>query len=306
MSEQKTKKHWPAIIVCVVSGLFFLISSVTFTAPNSEFVVVTRFGGFQRIAEKGLNFKWPYPVDAIVRIDSRQQHFERPLTQTALADVRNILVSVSAGWRVSDAEAFLKSVSSIEGAETVMKNIIGTPTGNVFPRYRLSEVFTTDEKSHKLDEIRAEILKGAQEIAGKYGIEITHVGFTQMAFAPSATASVLKRMRSERKVIAESMRNEGKENAEEIIRNAKRDAREKEVTASIEAEKIRRNADLEAAEIYQSFNDPKLVAFLRQLDSLKKVVNNKTQMVLDLNTPPFSILKGDFIEELKKQEETTN
>jgi membrane protease subunit HflC len=238
-----------------------------------------------------------------VRIDKRLQHFERPLTQTALADVRNLLVSVSAGWKVTDPKIFLESVNSIEGAQSVMKNIIGTPTGNIFPKYRLNQVFTTEKKNHKIDEIRTKILAASKERADKYGIDVIYVGFTQLAFAPSATSAVLNRMKSERKVIAENYRNKGKEEAAEIIRNAKSIASEKEATAAIEAEAIRGKADFETMDTYKNFENPELVAFLKQLNSLRKILDSKTQMVIDMNTPPFNLMKGEYFQDLKEKSE---
>lgn len=301
MSETKNKRHWPAIIIVAACAIVFIVSSMTYTVSSSEHVIVTRFGGFKEIAKPGLNFKFPYPIDNIVRIDSRLQHFERPLTQTALKDVRNILVSISAGWKVKDPEKFLKTVNSIKSAETVMKNVVGTPTGNVFPKYTMNQIFNTDEKAHKLDEIKEEIYKGAVAFADKYGIEVTYVGFSQVAFAPSATKSVMDRMKSDRQVIAENIRNKGKEEAQEIIRKAKQEAQSKEATASIEAEAIRRQGELDVQDVYKQFENPELVAFLRQLESLEKLLNERTQMVIDLNTPPFNLLKGEFFEELKKK-----
>ena len=301
MSENKKKRHWPAIIIVAACAIVFIVSSMTYTVSNSEHVIVTRFGAYKAVAEPGLNFKFPYPVDNIIRIDKRLQHFERPLTQTALKDVRNILVSISAGWKVKDPEKFLKTANSIKSAETVMKNVVGTPTGNVFPKYNMNQIFTTDESAHKLDEIRKEILDGAIEFADKYGIEVTYIGFSQIAFAPSATKSVMDRMKSDRKVIAENIRNKGKEEAQEIIRTAKKEAQSKEATASIKAETIRRKGEIEAQQIFKQFENPELVAFLRQLESLEKLLNERTQMVIDLNTPPFNLLKGEFFEELKKK-----
>ncbi len=301
MAEQHKKRHWPAILIVSTCAIIFIISSMTFTVSNTEHVVITRFGSYKETAEPGLNFKFPYPIDNIIRIDSRLQHFERPLTQTALKDVRNVLVSVAAGWKVKDPQLFLKTVNSIKGAEEIMKNIVGTPTGNVMPKYTLTEVFNTEDKTHKLDDIRSEILAGAQNIASKYGIEVTYVGFSQIAFSPSSTKSVMDRMKSDRKVIAETIRNKGKEEAQEIIRKAKQDAQSREATALIEAEKIRRQGEIEAQEIYKKFENPELVAFLRQLESLEKLLNKNTQMIIDLNTPPFNLLKSDYFEELQKK-----
>lgn len=301
MAEAKNKRHWPAIIIVAACAVVFIVSSMTYTVSNSEHVIVTRFGAFKEIAKPGLNFKFPYPIDNIVRIDSRLQHFERPLTQTALKDVRNILVSISAGWKVSDPEKFLKTVNSIKSAETVMKNVVGTPTGNIFPKYSMNQIFNTDAKEHKLDEIRGEILKGAKAFADKYGIEVTYIGFSQVAFAPSATKSVMDRMKSDRQVIAENIRNQGKEEAQDIIRKAKQEAQSKEATASIEADAIRRKGEIAVQDVYKQFENPELVAFLRQLESLEKLLNDRTQMVIDLNTPPFNLLKGEFFEELKQK-----
>lgn len=301
MADKPKKRHWPAIIIVSACALVFIVSSMTYTVSNSEHVIVTRFGAYKETAKAGLNFKFPYPIDNIVRIDSRLQHFERPLTQTALKDVRNVLVSISAGWKVDDPQLFLKTVNSIKGAETIMKNVVGTPTGNVFPKYSLDQVFNTDDKVNKLDDIRDQILAGAQTFAAKYGIKVTYVGFSQIAFSPSSTKSVMERMKSDRKVIAETIRNKGKEEAQEIIRKAKQEAESRKQTALIEAERIRRKGEIEAQEIYKKFENPELVAFLRQLESLEKLLNDRTQMVIDLNTPPFNLLKGDFFEELKKK-----
>jgi len=303
MAEHKKKRHWPAIIISLACALIFIISSMTFTAPDSEYVVVTRFGASEKIASEGLNFKWPYPMEDTVRLDKRIQHFERPLTQTALADVRNLLVSVSAEWKIEDPQLFLKTVNSVKNADNFMKNIIGTPTGNVFPKYSLNTIYTTNRKAHKLEEIRREILDQANLISVKYGIKVLNVGFTQSAFPPSATGSIFKMMISERKRKAEQLRNSGKKEAEKKIRQGKVTASNIETAAEIEAENIRAQADLKATEIYKSFQNPQLVAFLRQLDSLKKILSVKanTQLVIDMNTPPFNLLKGSFLEEMKKQ-----
>ncbi|NQZ59939.1 MAG: hypothetical protein HRT88_21005, partial [Lentisphaeraceae bacterium] len=297
--QHKKKKHWPAIIISICCALGFIISSMTFTAPDSEFVIVTRFGAYKKTADEGLNFKWPYPIEDTVRFDKRIQHLERPLTQTALADVRNLLVSVTAEWKIVDPEVFQKTLVGVKSANSRLKTIIGTATGTVFGRYSLGQIYTVDKKKHKLEEIRSKILLTSQKEAKQNGIEVVNIGFTQSAFAPSATASVFKMMISERKRKSEELRNKGKEDAEAIIRTAKAEAEQRIATANIEAEAIRRKADIDVTKIYTKLENPELVAFLRQLDSLKVILKKKTQMVIDLNTPPFNILKGEFIEGLK-------
>ena len=54
--------------------------------------------------------------------------------------------------------------------------------------------------------------------------------------------------------------------------------------------------DAQAAEYYKIYNeDPELAAFLRQLESLKKILKNKTTLMIDTNSAPFTLLSADFM-----------
>lgn len=299
--ETKKKRHWPAIVIVASCAVIFLISSMTYTVANSEHVIVTRFGTFKKIAEPGLNFKLLYPIDNVIRIDKRLQHFERPLKQTAIKGLRNFFVAISAGWKVKDARVFHKSLGNIKEATLRMEQIIGTPASSVFSEYSIANIFTTDKKAHKVDEIRDAILKKAQTLGSKYGIEVTYVGFPQLAMPPDATGSGLERMRSERQVKAEIERNKGEKDAQEIISKAQQEAQTLISKARIAAETIKRQGDEDAISIYKDFKNPELVAFLRQLETLEKTLNKRTQLVIDMNTPPFNLLRGEFYEKLMKE-----
>jgi modulator of FtsH protease HflC len=300
-NETKKKRHWPAIVIVASCALIFLISSMTYTVANSEHVMVTRFGSFKKLAEPGLNFKLLYPIDDVVRIDKRLQHFERPLKQTAIKGLRNFFVAITAGWKVKDAQKFHKSLGTIQEATVRMEQIIGTPASSIFSEYSIEQIFTTKEKDHKVDEIRAKILKEAKALGDKYGIEVTYVGFSQLAMPPDATGSGLERMRSERQVQAEIERNKGEKNAQEIISKANQEAQTLISKAQIAAETIKRQGDEDAVLIYKEFKHPELVAFLRQLETLEKTLSTSTKLVIDMNTPPFNLLRGEFYEKLMKE-----
>ena len=298
----KKKRHWPAIIIVASCAVIFLVSSMTYTVSNSEHVIVTRFGTFSKNAEEGLNFKMPYPIDDIVRIDKRLQHFEKPLAQTALKDLRNFLVALSAGWKVKDAAKFHKTLGSLSEGAQRMSSIMGTSTSSIFPEYQLDQIFTTDEKNHKVDEIRKRVLEDSNKVADQYGIEIVSVGFTQMALPPDATKSGLERMRLERQVKAEKERSKGRQDAQEIKSKANEYAQGVMNEAITYASNVRTEGDKKAYEYYKDFKNPDFVIAIKQLESLKKVLSKKTQMVIDMNTPPFNLLKGEYFEELMKKQ----
>ena len=45
---------WPFIVVILIVGLLSF-----FTVQTAQVAVITRFGKFLRVAEPGLNWKWP-------------------------------------------------------------------------------------------------------------------------------------------------------------------------------------------------------------------------------------------------------
>ena len=68
------------------------------------------------------------------------------------------------------------------------------------------------------------------------------------------------------------------------------------------ATNTRTEGDKKAFEYYKGFKNPDFIIALRQLDSLKKVLKKKTQMVIDMNTPPFNLLRGEYFEQLMKKQ----
>ena len=54
--------------------------------------------------------------------------------------------------------------------------------------------------------------------------------------------------------------------------------------------------DAEAAEYYKIYNeDPELAAFLRQIESLRKILKNKTTLMIGTDSAPFTLLSTDFM-----------
>ena len=309
MAEHKKKRHWPAIILSTACAFVFLISSMAYQVSDNEFAIVTRFGKIVKVrnaegsGDAGMHWKMPYPIEEVHFIDKRLQHYERPLTQTPLKDVKSMVISVACGWSVDNAETFFRSVNDINNAEEVMKNVVGTPVGNVLPKYALNEIVTTDSGKHKLEQVRQEILKDANSIASAYGIKIRFIGISQLAYPPNNTQeAVLKRMKEDRKVIANAYRNQGKEEAQKLISAGKATASNTINEARIEADKLKLEGDVEASRYYAEFNRfPGLAAFLMKLENLKEIVDGKTSLVISDKTWPYDLLREGAFEELKNE-----
>ena len=76
------------LIGVVVLAIVLVGSSTVFTIPPEEVGVVLRFGRYTRVAEPGLNFKLPSPIEQMYRVPVQRQLKEEFGFQTEEAGVR--------------------------------------------------------------------------------------------------------------------------------------------------------------------------------------------------------------------------
>ncbi|MEC7821343.1 MAG: protease modulator HflC, partial [Candidatus Neomarinimicrobiota bacterium] len=97
---------------------------------------------------------------------------------------------------------------------------------------------------------------------------------------------------AERKRQANKYRSEGEEEAQKIRAATDRDKTIILADAYKEAERLRGEGDAKAVNVYaRSYSaDPKFYEFVRTLDAYKKVVDDKTTLVLPSNSRLFKLL----------------
>ncbi len=302
MSEKK-KNYIPTIAVILVA-VVFVGSSVCRQVSENEYLIITRFGKVNRVAEPGLTFKLPYPIENSVSIEKRLNTYERPLTQTGLKDAKSLMVSLYCIWQVTNPEEFLRTVNTNTEAESnILPNIIGSATGIVFSQYGLEDIVSADVKNEKLIEIENKIAEEAKSNSDQYGIKIVQVGVRHLGLPPNKTQdSLIERMRQERKVEAQKHIIKGETEAQKIISEGNAEGRKIRGSALAEAERIRAEGEMEAAKYYEVFNQaPELAAFLLKLEALKSALaDGNTALILDVNTKPFDLLNDSALGVLRE------
>ena len=98
--------------------------------------------------------------------------------------------------------------------------------------------------------------------------------------------------------------NEGRLEAGKIRANGRKERGQIEATAREKAKRIRSEGDLAAAEAYKVFEkDREFAIFLRELESLEQLMSKETTLIIDRDSKPFSLLKGDFLKESEAKTE---
>lgn len=317
------------VLLLVIGG--FVASAFCFQVEESEYAVVTVFGDPRRIIEEpGLRFKWPWPVESVIRIDRRVNITSPDSAEYLTRDKKNVLVSFFVAWKVADPLRFLVTVNDRPGAESRIQDIIRSEVGAKLGNYNLSDlVFVdggTDDSSGAASGVAAEtgaestasagdssspgttgesgliakimddISASVQGPLGKeFGIDVVAVRMKRLNFPRQNKQAVFERMEAERERIAKQYRSEGEEDAMKLKAEADRQQAELINEAKRKAEEIRGRADAEATRIYAEAygKDPEFYEFLRKLEALEAFLDQGSTVVLPADSPLLDVLKED-------------
>lgn len=296
---------WFIVIVAVVGGLVY---TCCFVADQTEFVIVKRFGDPVRTCiEPGLGFKYPWPIDTLVRFDNRLMVLENPapgqpdkeyLTKDEQSGIgKNVIVTTYTCWRIKrDPKSvlrFLETMGDRTSAETRLGDLVVSVLGSALGDNDFSVLISTDPEKRAwtrfMDSIRDEC---AARVDDEYGIEIVDVKLERLNFPEQNRRNVFDRMRAERQTIASRYRSEGDEQATTIRAKANRQKEEILAQAREEADKTRGRADADAARIYAEAydQDPNFYEFQRTLESYEKTFDERTVTILSANSEFLQLL----------------
>lgn len=271
-------------VIAITIFVFIVINMIFFRVDEKEVAIVTQFGRpIKTITEPGLNTKLPYPVQEVIRFDSRLLVFDPPPAEFLTSDKKNILVDSFMCWRIVDPEKFLVTVNDKKGAESRLSDILFSEFGAALGSYPFSSLVSTNPDEIIIDRIREKIAKiSNKKTTSEYGVEIVDVELKRLNFPEQNKESVFKRMRAERARIAKKYRSEGEEEAMKIKARADMEKTRILSEARREASKTKGEADAEAIKIYAAAfkKNPDFYRFTRTLESYEKFLNDKTTVIL--------------------------
>ncbi len=292
------------LIVLIFGALLF-----TFQVRQTEVALVTTFGKPTRDIntdpnkpEPGLYFKAPWPIQKVLKFDKRIQNFEDKFSETQTRDGKNVLVSVYAGWTITNPTLFRERFSgSVPRAEQTLQGLITNEKYTVVGRHPFSHFISTNPQELKFGEIEKEIQNRISTNATQYGIKINFLGIKKLGLPESITQKVFDRMKEERLRVVSGIKAQGDAEASKIISAADRDRAEILSKADATAIEIRGQAEAEAAKAYAVFEkNPELAVLLLKINALEQSLQNRSTLILDQRTPPFDLLNVPTSNQPKK------
>jgi membrane protease subunit HflC len=285
------------ITITIFIVLLFVILALVFTmfqVRETESALVMTFGKATRqITEPGLYFKWPPPIETYQKFDSRSRGLVAEMGETPTKGAVPIIVNTFIVWRVAEPLAFFNAVGTIPEAENKLLTQISDTQNKVIGKHDFSEFVNSDPTKIKLDEIEKEMLAEIQKaVRSDYGIEIKTIGIRQLKISEDVSKDVFERMRAERNRRTEATIAEGNAASKKIVTDALSMQTELLAAAEARAKAIRAQGDAEAAQYYKLLEqDPQLAMFLRDIDALKKILEQRATVVISADTEPFKLLR---------------
>lgn len=275
--------------------LFAITASVTcFTVREGSQALVFRFGEAVRLIDHaGLHFKAPWPIERIVKIDSRNRTVATPLTELLTRDRKNIVLVTGAVWRPSDPALLYRALGTVSNADEKIIGLIVNAKISVFGRYNLSALVSTDAATLQVENMEQDLLLAVNSVAQeKYGVEVIHAGFQRVSLPEQNIAFVLEQMRAERRQHAARFIADGQLQAANIRSSAELEAAKILAESEESAARILGRAEAEAAEIYAGAHrrDPAFYRYVRSLETLEQTLGSQSVLMLRTDSEPFSLL----------------
>ncbi len=280
------------LLVVIILGLYLFL----FQVRETESALLMTFGeatSESEITDPGWYFKWPAPIQRVYKFDSRMRVFEAELGETPTKGVVPIIVNTYVVWKIAEPLEFFNSVKTVKKAEDLLRSQINDTQNNVIGQYNFSDFVNSDQNRIKIEEIQSRMLtdlRGA--VRDDYGIEIKTLGIKQLKVSQDVSKDVFARMRTERNRKTEATIAEGNAEATKIKTDANSKKIELLAAAEARAKAIRGQGDAEAAKYYEMLEaDRKLAMFLRDVESLKKILEKRSTIVFSADTEPFKLLR---------------
>jgi len=293
------KRNSLIIIVGLLLVVIFAFWLCAFQVRTTEVAVVTTFGKVTRTKDKpGLFGKLPPPFERVYKFDKRVQssEFENKFREDLTADNNPLLTSVYIGWSITDPGTFLqKFPSGIPAVEQQLATLLSSSKSAVVGKHPLSDFVSANTGGSKFSAIEDQILDSvrAKLKENNYGIEVQFLGFKRIGLPEDTTQKVFDRMTSERQVLISRAQNEGEAQARIIRSDADLRASKVLSAAQGEALRIQGQGEAEASKYLAAFQqNPQLASFLFRLDALQDSLKEKSTLIFDQQTEPFTLFKG--------------
>jgi membrane protease subunit HflC len=304
--------RWLLYTLLAIVALVLLRWSL-FTVDAAEYAYVTvlgkhsaTFDGSDADQGAGLHVGWPWPIQAVQRLDRRLQQFDLPTPDPDGKTIdKTLSVEAYVCWRIVDRQAvdrFVQKLGSPRGAQEILGPRITGQLGAAISQMRMDDLISTESGRQKgrtrvddtIERLQTQLLASlADKVRDEYVVELVDILLRRFSHPSEVRASIFERIRSERRKKVAEYQSEGDRQARNIESTAEEKVRKMLADAQFEEARLKSEADTEALRIRNQAQsqDVEFYAFLKQMDQLQSILDgNRTMLLLSTHRPMFELL----------------
>jgi membrane protease subunit HflC len=231
-------------------------------------------------------------VQTVSMLDKTIHTLDNPAPSAIFtAEKKSLVIDWMVKWRITDPRQFVRNNGvEMRNLENRLSAVSQAAFNDEVTKHTVRGVLS-DERSQIMQNVKARLVAESKP----FGIEVIDVRIKRVDFVPEVTASIYKRMTTERAQVANQLRSEGEAAKEQIRADADKQVSVIIAEATLEAQKTKGEADAQATQIYgEAFGrDPKFAQFYRNLTAYRESFKNKSDvMVIDTGSDFFKAMRG--------------
>ncbi|HUK00721.1 MAG TPA: protease modulator HflC [Steroidobacteraceae bacterium] len=275
----------------LVIALLAVISSCMFSVGEGELALRTEFGAILNADySPGLHFKYPWPLDQVVRFDKRILTQSHPGETFLTNDNRALIVDFYIKWRVQDPKLYFESTGASESsAGERISDIVKDNLKSVVAQRTLQQIVTAERTA-----LTDQMLAGAERNVAALGVRLIDVRVQRIDLPDEVAARVYQKMQQYFAKIANQLRSEGASSAMSIRAAVVRQQTEIVSNAQRDALRVQGAADAQATDIYARAyaSNPEFYAFYRSLQAYRNSLGKDNDVfVLSPDSEFFRYMK---------------
>lgn len=291
-------KNLPSILAAALVVLILVFYMCTFQVRFTEVAIKETFGepSESTLDEPGLYFKWPWPIQNVVKFDKRIRVLEDQTEETITADSKNVILATATLWTIEDPYLFHRRFARVEDGRKHLRNAIRSQKKAVVGQYDFSNFVSTVPGERKLAQMEREMMEPVRAVwRRENGVDIKSFAITKLALPESVTQAIFDSMKKNEQNKADNYQAEGKAKAQQIVASAMATKQRILAVATRKADEIRNDGQKRVSEIYEVFKDNQdLRIFLDKLSALEQAFRTHTTIIMDQRWPPVDLFQENL------------
>lgn len=238
-------------------------------------------------------FKAPWPIDTVEFFDGRQRLFKGQDEQVLTKDQNSIIVSNTVIWSIA-ADQLLRFKQNIETPEKFEEQLdtrLRSLRNGLFGDSQFNQLFGAKTGLKPLEEKLFQGLK--DDCLEDFGVHIHNISFSHLGLAPSVLEAVYEKMNAERARISSKLQSEGQAISAQIKAEAQSTYDQEMAKVEGQVQEILGQAEADSLEAFRQLSEHSELALkLKKIESLEKLLQGRSTIVLDRNTAPLDLFQS--------------